>query len=318
MRLELLNVSKYRTNSKVGDDVPIVLPGAVIGICDGATDPRGTVVDGIGAGRLAALTLATAVTELALDPALRTMPGTEILARVSDALARRTVELDLPIPPSATLAAAFDCGDYWRFFALGDTGIRLNGTELFCFNKLLDAIATHARVAVFKTLAAAAPVTDATEAATRRSILLGFENAVAEGIITREAADSIIDATIDALQLDDIRALVCRFLLGGIQIQYQFGNDPESPLGFDTLNGVLPRRGEFIDVKRPKDQVRSIEIFTDGYPCIPETVSVEAWEAAFSRAEIEDVHKIGPFATVKGTTGAEYFDDRTVLVADRL
>lgn len=87
MKIEVLNVSKYRENPREGDDVPLVLPGAVFGIFDGATDPRGTVVDGIGAGRLAALTVAAAVAELAMEPGGRTLPAGEILARLSDRLA---------------------------------------------------------------------------------------------------------------------------------------------------------------------------------------------------------------------------------------
>lgn len=318
MRLELLNVSKYRTSSRVGDDVPVILPGAVIGICDGATDPRGTVVDGMGTGRLAALTIAAAASDLVRDPAGHALPGADILVRFSEALARKSAPLDLPIPPSTTFALVFDCGDRWRFMALGDTGFRINGTEVIHNEKLIDAISTHARVAVFKHLAKNSAANDTTEAAARKAILLGFDNAVSEGIIPRDVADTIIDSAVRTLDLEDHRALVVGFLSGGIKTQYTFGNDPDSPLGFDTLNGVLPRRGEMVDFYRPKDQVQSFEVFTDGYPAIPDEVSVDAWEAAFARAEAEDVHKIGAYATVKGSTEAEFFDDRTVVVVDRL
>lgn len=318
MRIEVLSNSKYRNTAQVGDDVPVILPGAVIGICDGATDPCGTIVDGAGTGRLAALTVAAAVSQLAIDRAGRDLPGAEIIARLSEALASKTAALNLPVPPSTTIAMAFDCGERWRFIALGDTGIRINGTEVILSEKLIDAISTHARVAVFKALADAAPATDVTEAAARRAILLGFDNAVVEGIISRKVADSIIDNTVATLSLEEHRALVTDFISGGIKTQFQYSNDPESPLGFDTLNGRLPRRGELVDFTRPKDQVRSIEIFTDGYPDIPTVASVEAWETAFERAEAEDPHKIGKFATVKGSTEAEHFDDRTVIVVDRL
>lgn len=213
---------------------------------------------------------------------------------------------------------ALDCGENWRFLAVGDTGIRLNGTEVLRYEKPIDGISTHARVSVFKTLARTDRTPDETEMATRRAIMLGLDQAVEEGVLTRQRADEIIDSTVRTLGLDRHRGLVERFLRGGIKTQHEFGNDPEGPLGFDTLNGTLPRRGELLDITRPKSGVRSIEIFTDGYPDIPAAVSVEAWEAAFAKAEAEDVHKIGAFATVKGSTAAEYFDDRTVIVVDRL
>ncbi|TNF19000.1 MAG: hypothetical protein EP318_16155 [Rhodobacteraceae bacterium] len=318
MRLEVLNVSKYRTSARLGDDVPIVLPGAAFGICDGATDARGTVVDGIGAGRLAALTVAAAVTDLAMTPGGRALPGAALLARISERLARRTAPLGLAIPPSTTLAVVFDCGADWRFLAVGDTGMRINGHELLCLDKPVDDISTHARVAIFRTLADTGLAPDATEAAARRAILLGLDLAVEEGVLSRAVAQRIIDATVQATRFEAHRGIVEGFLRGGIKTQHRFGNDPESPLGFDTLNGRLPRRGELIDLTRPKSAVQSIEIFTDGYPQVPATVSVAAWEDAFAQAEAEDVHKIGRYATVKGSTAAEFFDDRTVIVLDGL
>ena len=130
MKIDVLSISKFRDGTRPGDDVPVVLPGVMFAIFDGATDPRGTVVDGIGAGRLAAMTVAAAATGLVLDPEARRLPGDEIVARLSAALAGRTAPLGLPIPPSTTLAMVLDCGADWRFLMLGDTGFRLNGAEV--------------------------------------------------------------------------------------------------------------------------------------------------------------------------------------------
>ncbi|GGL76843.1 hypothetical protein [Wenxinia marina] len=314
MRIEVLSVSKYRDGVRVGDDVPLVMPGAVFGVFDGATDPRGTVVDGVGAGRLAALTAAAAMAELAADPAARELPVQDILGRVTEALARRCAPLGLPIPPSTTLAVALDCGADWRFIGLGDTGIRINGDEVIRYEKPIDAVSTRARVAVFHQLATAQRDADEVESAARRAILLGLDLAVAEGVLGEDDARRIIASTVEQTGLQGAPDVVERFLRGGIKTQYVLGNDPRSPLGFDTLNGTAPVRGDFTDLRRPKDRVRSIEIFTDGYPDLPADVSAAAWEAAFDRAETEDPHKVGRFATVKGSTSSEFFDDRTVIV----
>ena len=59
MRTEVFNRSKYRDGSEPGDDVPLVVPGVIHGVFDGATDPRGTRLNGMAAGRFAALVVAS-------------------------------------------------------------------------------------------------------------------------------------------------------------------------------------------------------------------------------------------------------------------
>ena len=168
MQIELANISKYRTGNRLGDDVPLVMPGQVFGVFDGATDPRGTVVDGMGTGRLAALAAAAHVASLATSGALVSMASEEIVRSVAKAMAQRSDPLGLPIPPSTTLAIAIDCQDSWRFLLLGDSGIRLNGTETYRHEKRIDRVSTSARVAIFKVLRDRLDDLDAVEMAKRR------------------------------------------------------------------------------------------------------------------------------------------------------
>jgi len=316
MRIELLNQSKYRHGARPGDDVPLVIPGVVFGVFDGATDARGTVVDGIAAGRLAALTVSAEMAAIAALPEQRHMPGAALIARLSEALQRRAAARDLPIPPSTTVAAVLDCGPDWRFFLLGDSGVRLNGTEVLRREKLIDTVSTLARVLLFEHFATRHDDPDAVEQAARRGILLGLDLAVAEGAIAVGRADAIVAEVVAGAGLEDEAGVVAEFLRGGIQTQHRFGNATGSRLCFDTMNGTRPHLGEWIDVMRPKSAIDSIEIFSDGYPDLPDAVSSAAWEAAFHEAERTDFHKTGRFATVKGSTRAEFFDDRTVLVLD--
>ena len=318
MRIELINQSKYRDGTRIGDDVPLVFPGRVFGVFDGATDPRGTMVEGIGAGRLAALTVARDIADLSACPDLPNLPGDEIVASLSRGLAARTGPLDLPIPPSTTLAVALDFGDRWRFVLLGDTGIRLNGTEVLRREKIIDDVSTAARVAVFNLLRARAEDPDMAERATRRAILLGLDRAVDEAVLTRAVADDIVAGAISANGMDHCADTVAAFLGGGLQTQFRYGNSTGSPLCFDTMNGTTPQLGHIVDEVRPKAEVRSIEIFSDGYPDLPAMVSTAGWETAFHDAERTDFHKIGRFATVKGSTSDEFFDDRTVLILSDL
>jgi hypothetical protein len=314
MRLEVINQSKYKHSLRPGDDVPLILPGAVYGVFDGATDARGTRVDGVGAGRLAAETVARAMAELAGDRQARDWPAERIVQQVSQALAERTAPLGLPIPPSTTMAVVLDCGRDWRFLLLGDSGVRLNGTEILRREKLIDTVSTLGRVAVFRDLAKRIASPDEVEATAREAILLGFDRAVETGIMPGDRIEAIIDDVIRQTGLEAHATLVRDFLGGGIQVQFHFGNAQGNPLCFDTLNGSRPLLGETIDILRPKAGLTSIEIFTDGYVAMPTEPTVAAWERAFEAAEAEDVHKIGRHAGVKGSTSSEFFDDRTVIV----
>lgn len=314
MRLELFNRSKYRDGSAPGDDVPLVVPGVAYGVFDGATDPLGTVVDGIAAGRLAALTVASEMTAIALDRSWRMRPGPDIVERLSLVLKVKTDPLDLDVPPSTTLAVALDCGATWRFLILGDTGIRLNGSEVHHHEKILDDVSTAARVAVFNDLSRISSDLDKVEQRTRRAIFLGLEIAIAERVLTQDRALEIIDNAVTATALHEDRNSVAAFLMGGIQTQYKLGNAASIPLGFDTMNGTLPQRGELRDFECAKADITRIEIFSDGYPTLPSGTDAAAWEDAFQTAEESDFHKIGDLATVKGSTSTEYFDDRSVVI----
>lgn len=314
MRLEVINQSKYKHSLRPGDDVPLILPGAVYGVFDGATDARGTRIDGVGAGRFAAEIVARAMARLAGDAEARSWPAKRIVEQMSEALAERTAPLRLPIPPSTTMAVVLDCGNDWRFLLLGDSGVRLNGTEILRREKLIDTVSTLGRVAVFRDLAERIASPDEVEAAAREAILLGFDHAVDTGIMPRDRIDAIIADVIKQTGLEAHATLVRDFLSGGIQVQFHFGNAEGNPLCFDTLNGSRPLLGETIDLVRPKAGLTSIEIFSDGYVAMPTDPSVAAWELAFEAAEAEDFHKLDRHAGVKGSTSSEFFDDRTVIV----
>lgn len=318
MRLELCNQSKYRGSGRLGDDVPLIVPGGVYGVFDGATDPRGTMVGNVGAGRIAAETVASTVAAMARDSATPDMDAERIIGHLSDALEARTQPLGLAIPPSTTLAIVFDCGDSWRFLILGDTGIRLNRDEVLRREKLIDEVSTHARVAVFRELQRSGEAPDTIERKARAAILLGFDQAVENGTISRAFADRVMDETALRTGLVDWSSTVRQFLSGGIQTQFRFGNARGNPLCFDTMNGTRPVLGETIDLRRPKAAIRSIEIFSDGYVDMPEAFGVAAWERRFEETEALDYHKTGGFAGVKGSTSDEVFDDRTVITLGEL
>ena len=313
MQVELFNAAKYRNSRREGDDVALILPGQLYAVCDGATDPLGTVVGGIGAGRVAALAMARAVQRLSLTPEALTAPIDEILATLSRDLAAATRPMGLEIPPSTTLALAIDLGEDWRFITLGDSGIRLNGTEVLRHEKIIDDVSAAARVQYFLDRLAVQDEEDQAEVEAREGMLLGLDLACKKGRLSAARLEDIIAQTVAETELEDHAQEVEAFLRAGIRSQYKLGNLAGHPLGFDTLNGTLPCRGEWQDRTVPKAKISSIEIFSDGYCALPPNIGVAAFEASFAEVEALDYHKTGAFRSVKGSTKAQVFDDRTIL-----
>lgn len=313
MRIELVTQPKYRDSARLGDDVVLLLPGAVAAVFDGATDPKGTIVNGSGAGRFAAQCVASLSATLFADPDNRRLPLTEMITVLARGLARATDPLGLEIRPSTTLALALDLGDAWRLVILGDSGIRLNGSRVLVHHKKVDEVSTQARVALFHHLATRFDDKDTLELAVRRAIFLGLDLAMADGVIQQQDADAIVAQAVRATETADHADTVRVFLRGGIRTQHLHGNTTGDPFSFDTMNGTEPTFAKIIDETHAKADVHTIEIFSDGYLTLPEATDAAAWEAAFRQAEAEDFHNIGRHATVKGATSAEHFDDRTLV-----
>jgi hypothetical protein len=110
---------------------------------------------------------------------------------------------------------------------------------------------------------------------------------------------------------DDLRLLLDGGILTG---QGRFQNTTASPLGYAVLDGFEVPMALVRVVDRPRAEVRSVELFTDGYFEPGAEPSVAAWEAAFAEVERVDPWKIGRYPSVKGTVGRIRADDRTVAI----
>jgi hypothetical protein len=63
----------------------------------------------------------------------------------------------------------------------------------------------------------------------------------------------------------------------------------------------------------PLGEVRSVELFTDGYFRPGDGVGVAAWEAAFAEVERTDPAKVHTWLSPKGSSSRTWADDRTYL-----
>ena len=314
MNIEAFSRCKYRAVDCPGDDVPFILPGIAIGLFDVATDAKGALINSTPAGRMAALNAAECTAQLLIPPENRKLPARELVNKLSTLYAKSFEKHSVSPLPATTLALAIDCGENGSFFCLGDSAIRVNGSETLRHTKLIDDVSTFARVALFHDLSKRLPDLESAEMAARRGIFLGFDDAVEKGIMGHELADNIITETIVGLSLQNEGAIVRDFLTAGICMQYRFANEVGNSLCYDVLADGTPQIGDWVDVWRPKEDVQTIEVFSDGYAKLPDNPTVAAWEAAFEATDKQDFQRISEYKAVKGGTENEFFDDRTVVI----
>ena len=314
MNFDLFSRSKFRANDKFGDDVALVLPSVCFGVFDGATDAEGRNLNGVPYGRAASMAASQILAELLLPYRNREKDAETLLADLCTSYARAFQDYDLDQLPATTLAVAIDCGANWRFLSLGDSGIRINGARVLKHEKLIDSISTEVRVSIFKILAEKFNDPDEHELMTRQAIFLGLAEAQSRGLLSEDVVEMLIEETIDNLKLSGISEIVRDFLLLGIRHQNRFSNSDENILCYDIVSSRKPILGQWVEEFVPKREVTTIEIFSDGYASYPEEVNIVAWEKEFARCNEVDFHRIDEFATVKGGTSSEFFDDRTVIV----
>ena len=314
MNFDLFSRSKYRANDKSGDDVTLILPGVCFGVLDGATDAEGRDLNGVPYGRAASMVASQILAEILLPYRNREKDAETLLADLCTSYARAFEDCGLDQLPATTVAMAIDCGANWRFLSLGDSGIRINGARVLKHEKLLDSISTEVRVSIFKILAEKFDDPDEHELMTRQAIFLGLAEARSRGLLSEDVVEMLIEETIENLKLSGISEIVRDFLLLGIRHQNRFSNSDENILCYDIVSSRKPVLGQWVEEIVPKQEVKTIEIFSDGYATYPEEVSIVAWEKEFSRCDEVDFHRIDEFAAVKGGTSSEFFDDRTLIV----
>lgn len=313
MQIELNSRTKLRDGGRLADDVVLVVPGLVAAVFDGATDPTGSNYGGLSSGRIAAASAAQCLAELVLAGGAD-IPVEELAGEISEAIAAASRRFNVTHPPSTTMAAAIRTGGRWRLSIVGDSGIRVNGRQLLHHEKLIDEVSTRARLVVRRCLAARGLEGDALEMACRAVSFHGLAQAFERGdldaadveLVHREVG-KVIGERADA-------ADIAAFVDGGILTQQGFANiGSDHPLGFATLNGTRPSGFGMSDTVLAEDEVETLELFTDGYFDLPAGLRISDWEARFAQVEEEDPSKIGPFASVKGSTSLEFSDDRSVI-----
>ena len=201
---------------------------------------------------------------------------------------------------------------------VGDSGVRVNGKDIYRHLKGIDDVSAAARVEVFKLLVNRGRDEDETELAARRAIFQGFDTCVAEAVLSEKDAVKILESVASSQSAIAPFDVVNKFIRAGIKSQSGYGNDDTHPLGFSVLNGVAPSLNDVIDVEIELGSVSTLEVFSDGYFDLPSGVTIEAWEQKFDEIEHADARKLDEYPNVKGSTSTEFSDDRSIIVVTQI
>lgn len=319
MRIEAFTEAKDPAHPETNEDRIVVLPGRAFAVSDGATDKSGKRHGGLTGGQIAAATVAETVARLAFD-AGPAPAADELVERLSRSLRHHYVihglqaeaEGDPLARFSATLALALAVPGGWRFYRIGDSGIRLNGTETLLEESALDPVYSTFRAALWHRFVAKGLPVDEVDRRARLRLVEGAAHSSEDASLVAEAraeAAERVNQRFPFLDASEVERILDR----GLARQTDF-RGLDHPLGYGPLDGwPIPEHFVRID-ERPADAVRSIELFSDGYYGVAAGASVADWEAWLAAVEREDPHRIGRFASTKGSAPGRNADDRSVVI----
>ena len=327
MRIETFSEGKNLDDPEANEDQIVVLPGCGYAVIDGVTDITGRVFDGMRTGRLASGIVQSATADFLTDRADAEKRPETLIELASKAMraayARHGVLDEARKDPSrrfgATLTVAVDLGPTFRFIVIGDSGLRLNGSEVVVIDSGLDLVTASLRREAYRLVAEAKGDLDAQRRVSRAVSFFGTEGLLPEMrpwldearlVELRARSLARCRRRFPSAPVADIELLLDR----GISGQTRFQNNTLSPFSYATLDGfdLPPPLVHVFD--RPRASLQSIELFTDGYFKPGTTPDLAAWEAAFGEVERADPEKIDAHSSVKGTVGRIRTDDRTVVI----
>jgi hypothetical protein len=323
--IEAFSAARDPADSTTNEDALVVLPGRGYAVIDGVTDRSGLRYENMLSGRYAARLVAREL-ERGFDEAMLRAPLLAA-ARLTAAMARvyatrgntEAARADWGQRIAATLALATTDGDAVRIVLVGDSGVRLNGSEVVRADKDLDRITSRLRARTWHLAAARTQDAEQRERAARAVTMRGTEQGAAGLPAPLTQADL---ATLHAAALADCLSamphlpagVVSAVLAGGIvggQGVHQ--NNPDSVLGYSCLDG-FPVPPQLVRVlERPRAEVATVELFTDGYFRPGKAFGVASWEASFRDVERTDAEKVRTHLSPKGSTPRVFADDRTYL-----
>lgn len=328
MHLEAFTLAKNPNDEARNEDRYVVVPGRAYAVIDGVSDKTGLRYKGLTGGQAAGQAVEEVIREVCQTERPETIEAGWLSTRLQTrfrALLDEIHATDTAAPPTAwfgaQLALALEGPTAYRFIIIGDSGVRLNGREVFRFHQPLDDICAVIRKTVWGHLGACGASAAARNEISRAytvgglaAVLPGGTEWIDEAILAVLREQAVNEAA--RIRPDLERAVVEKAVLGGLREQNLYVNRIH-PLGSPCINGFPIPEEYIMQFDRDLDSVETIELFTDGYFGFPEGTRIADWEEHLARIEAADPEKIGAYASTKGSADGHFTDDRTVLILRR-
>ncbi|MBL6945501.1 MAG: hypothetical protein ISR47_02560 [Rhodospirillales bacterium] len=329
MDIEAFTLAKDPNNPARNEDRYVVVPGRAYAVIDGVSDKTGIRYQGQAGGQLAGQMVEDVVRQVCKNNHPEKIEADRIACLFEERFQKIHEEIGTPqasdVPSNirfgAQLALVLEGWSFLRFIIIGDSGVRINGREVFSSHHPLDDICSAIRKAVWHYL-------DAQHVdGTKKNEIARAYAVNGLGAVLPESSDWVDESTLQRLRetafknahqsLEQVDGMmVKKALLGGLREQNLYINRIH-PLGYPCING-FPIPPEFIvQFDRNIKDIDTIELFTDGYFGCPEGTRISDWEERHTQIEAKDPEKVGDYASTKGSYNGHFSDDRTVLILRR-
>ena len=331
-QLEAFTLGKKIGHPETNEDSLVIMPDLGYAVIDGVTDRNGTRYGGMLSGRYASRVVRRAIEKFLLAqghtdlPELQYQGGEHLIAYLGKAIhdgyvahgALEAVTADWKLRAGCTVMLAFQIEDRLEVVAVGDSGIRINGSDVLQVLKPLDDVTAILRRETWRYFEALGRSPGEADTLAAAMTWQGTRNQT-PGTPTGEPA---LIAELERRALEACRAhlptvpeaeLLLLIQHGISHGQGKFQNVTEPALGYGGLDGfAIP--GRFVETRTYQlAEIETLELFSDGYFKLGDGFGVAAWEAGFAEVEAEDPHKIGRYMSTKGTTATMLTDDRSYL-----
>lgn len=279
LKVEVLSIGKHKNDPSLNEDGYIVTENT-FAVIDGSAPRVNLQFEGKNSAKFA-----TDVVRNVLLTTSARVNGRELVKAITAQLnkeidrigMRDVVRKAKETCPAALFTSARIVGDKVFITALGDVSCRLNGKVIHACYFKTEELMTLKRIEAMKNARGKNP------------------------FISDEELQKIGRLAIQK----DLKEQVKNYF-----------NDPNSELGLGIINGEqVPDKFIKTCTFDLKD-VKTLELFSDGYFVLPKIAEIKSWEEAFFKGEKEDPLRWKEYPAVKGVVRGMYSDDRTVVIAN--
>ncbi|MFH1833012.1 MAG: hypothetical protein ABH816_02485 [Candidatus Levyibacteriota bacterium] len=277
LKVSVLSVGKHKNNPLRNEDgwVAKVNTFAVI---DGSAPRVDLRFEGKSSARFA--------TDVVRKVLLTTPPdvnGKELVSEITTALNReinregyrKVIQKNKEATPAALFTTARIVGDKVIVTGLGDISCRINEKVIHSDHFKSEDLMTEKRILAMKN-------------AKKKNPSISDEELVAIG--QKTIKDDLI-----------------------YQVKNYFNNS-NSDLGLGIIDGEEVPEKFIKEYKYDLKDVKTLELFSDGYYSFPDFPSIDLWEEKFFQGEKEDPLRWNKYPAVKAVLPGQFSDDRTILI----